>query len=68
MTRFLIFFVVAFSIAMGIVFASEMAINGGRVTISGGYMDFGTRETERVVVSTMTGQCIGILCGVTYKQ
>ncbi len=45
-----------------------VTIRGGPVKIKGGYVDIGTT----VVVSTTSvperaGQCIGILCGVTYN-
>ncbi len=47
---------------------SEMAINGGKVTIRGGYLDFGVRERDVIVISTTTGQCLGTLCGVTHAN
>lgn len=49
--------------------ATNVTIQGGRVIIKGGYVDLGTT----VLVSTTptkgdnAGQCIGILCGVTYN-
>jgi hypothetical protein len=48
--------------------ASEMTIQGAKVTIRAGYLDFGVKEAETVVISTTTGQCIGILCGVTHAN
>ena len=47
---------------------SEVNIQGAKVTVQGGYLDLGVREFESVAVSTVTGQCMGILCAVTYKQ
>lgn len=45
-----------------------VTVTGGPVVIKGGYVDIG----KTVVVSTTptaenAGQCIGILCGVTYN-
>ena len=46
-------------------FAEDSAkIKGGKVVIQGGYLNVGPQETP-VLVSTTTGQCIGILCGIT---
>lgn len=52
-----------------VIAATNVSILGGPVIIKGGYMDLGTS----VIVSTTpassdkAGQCIGILCGVTYN-
>jgi hypothetical protein len=49
--------------------ATQVSIQGGPVKIRGGYVDSGTT----VLVSTTpapsdkAGQCVGILCGVTYN-
>jgi hypothetical protein len=49
--------------------ATNVTVQGGPVKVKGGYVDLGTT----VIVSTTpspsenAGQCIGILCGVTYN-
>lgn len=47
---------------------SEMTIRGAKVTVRGGYLDFGVKETDVIVISTTTGQCLGTLCGVTHAN
>jgi len=48
---------------------SQVTIQGGKVALRGGYMVIGSTQAVVVTpsVSGTTGQCIGILCGVTYN-
>ena len=43
---------------------NSTTIQGGKVTVNGAYLRVGPQEIP-VLVSTTTGQCIGILCGIT---
>lgn len=62
-----LFFLFLLRIAMGA--TTNVTIQGGPVVIKGGYVDLG----QTVLVSTTpatsdkAGQCVGILCGVTYN-
>lgn len=44
------------------------SIQGGKVTIQGGYMAIGKPQTAFVVVTSTGGQPIGMLLGVTYSN
>lgn len=61
----IILFLLAFRLALA--GPSGISINGGAVSIKGGYAAFGPQiPEETVIVSTSTaGQCMGILCAVT---
>lgn len=67
--RIILLFIASFLFIGLALAATNVAIQGGPVTVKGGYIDLGTT----VIVSTTpttaerAGQCIGILCGVTYN-
>lgn len=46
-----------------------LTIQGGKVVLNGGYMAIGSTQTVMAVAPAgTTGQCMGMLCGVTYPN
>lgn len=66
----LLLLLAAFLFVFSVCFAGTNAttIQGGKVTIRGGYMTIGPSQHAVVVSTSTTGQCMGMLCGVTYPQ
>lgn len=52
-----------------ILFLAVVAITGAKVKTVGNYVAIGSTQTATATaVASTTGQCIGILCGVTHAN
>lgn len=64
---FVILVIVTFMALVVSAASTALTINGGICAITGGEVSVYLSSTTTVVVSNV-GQCIGILCGVTYAN
>lgn len=48
--------------------ATQMSIQGAKVKVTGAYLAINPRIVTVIVSTSTTGQCLGILCGVTHPD
>ena len=65
----IIIFLALLAFLIAFVFASPatVSIRGAKVTLQGGYLAVSSTQSATAGSLGVEGQCIGILCGVTYS-
>jgi hypothetical protein len=65
-TGILLFLFLSWKIAQAA--TNQVQIKAGQVFIRGGYVAIGSTQAVTLAAVSTTGQCIGILCGVTHAN